>query len=141
MKAPGLRKNLILVLLGKVPSKSTFIHRLAVTMITFKFLLVISVLHFPRFCCAQFQCSLNDKYELCDSLYDNSTSVFVSAQRRNFGGKEPIDYPKALNAVFGAPGWLTQGLEAFSDINFHLLGYTALGKNKIKMCLLDFFIA
>ena len=100
-------------------------------MITSKFLLVISVLHFPRFCFAQINgCSLNDKYELCDSLHDNSTSVLVSAQRRNFGGKEAIDYGKAFNAVFGAPGLLTQGLEAFSDINFHLLGYTALGKHK-----------
>jgi len=52
----------------------------------------------------------------------------LSRHRRNFGGKEPIDYAKAFNAVFTTTGWLTQGLEAFSDINFHLLGYTALGK-------------
>ena len=96
-----------------------------------KFLLVIVVLHATSFTDAQLECSIYDKYELCDSLYDNTTSSLVSAQRRNFGGKEPIDYPKALNAVFGHPGWLTQGLEAFSDINFHLLGYTALGKNII----------
>ncbi len=52
----------------------------------------------------------------------------LSRHKRNFGGKEPIDYAKAFNAVFTTTGWLTQGLEAFSDINFHLLGYTALGK-------------
>jgi len=51
----------------------------------------------------------------------------LSRRKRNFGGKEAIDFPKAINAVFGATGWLAQGLEAFSDINFHLLGYTALG--------------
>ena len=52
----------------------------------------------------------------------------LSRQKRNFGGKEPIDYPKAVNATFFVAGWVAQGCEAFSDINFHLLGYTALGK-------------
>jgi hypothetical protein len=82
-----------------------------------------------------FECSELTKHELCDddSTFDedfgNTTTsvVLLSRQKRNFGGKEAIDFPKALNAVFGATGWLTQGLEAFSDINFHLLGYTALG--------------
>ena len=52
----------------------------------------------------------------------------LSRQKRNFGGREPIDYPKAVNATFFVAGWVAQGCEAFSDINFHLLGYTALGK-------------
>jgi hypothetical protein len=51
----------------------------------------------------------------------------LSRQKRDFGGKEPIDWPKTYNAVFGVTGWLAQACEAFSDINFHLLGYNALG--------------
>ena len=34
----------------------------------------------------------------------NSTDVVLSRQKRNYGGKEPIDFPKAFNAVFGPPG-------------------------------------
>ncbi len=52
----------------------------------------------------------------------------LSRQKRNFGGKEPIDWLKTYNAVFGVAGWVAQAGEAFSDINFHLLGYNALGK-------------
>ena len=52
----------------------------------------------------------------------------LSRRKRDFGGKEPIDWPKTYNAVFGVAGWMAQACEAFSDINFHLLGYNALGK-------------
>jgi hypothetical protein len=42
---------------------------------------------------------------------------------------------KAINATFLVAGWLTQGCEAFSDINFHLLGYTALGFDKFVFAM------
>jgi hypothetical protein len=60
--------------------------------------------------------------------------VLLSRQRRDFGGKEPIDWPKLYNASFGVAGWMAQACECFSDINFHLLGYNALGK---IMCFAD----
>jgi hypothetical protein len=61
------------------------------------------------------------------TLTTTTAATTVSRQRRSFGGVEPTDFRKAFIAIFGVPGWLTQGLEAFSDINFHLLGYTTLG--------------
>lgn len=64
-----------------------------------------------------------------DVTLSNTTSLAIlSRRKRDFGGKEPIDWPKTYNAVFGVPGWMAQACEAFSDINFHLLGYNALGK-------------
>jgi hypothetical protein len=61
-------------------------------------------------------------------IWETGGDKKLSRQKRNFGGREPIDYPKAVNASFFVAGWVAQGCEAFSDINFHLLGYTALGK-------------
>jgi hypothetical protein len=61
-------------------------------------------------------------------IWETEGVQLLSRQKRNFGGKEQVDYAKAFSGVFMTLGWLTQGLEAFSDINFHLLGYTALGK-------------
>ena len=85
------------------------------------------------------ECS-NEGYS-CISSAESTTRIFVnneakvetsfnviSRAKRSFGGVEPTNYVLAFTGVFGVPGWLTQGLEAFSDINFHLLGYTALGK-------------
>ena len=63
--------------------------------------------------------------QIWETAKDNK---ILSRHKRNFGGREPIDFPKAVNGAFLVAGWLAQGLEAFSDINFHLLGYTALGK-------------
>jgi len=60
---------------------------------------------------------------------DVSGGKILSRQKRNFGGREPIDYPKAVNATFLVAGWVTQGCEAFNDIQFHLLGYTVLGND------------
>jgi hypothetical protein len=73
------------------------------------------------------ECSSGGK-NIETKLQISCSGLVSSGQRRNFGGVEPTNYVAALTAVFGVPGWLTQGLEAFSDINFHLLGYTALGK-------------
>ena len=61
-------------------------------------------------------------------IWETGDGRILSRPKRAFGGKEPIDWPKTYNAVFGVTGWLAQGCEAFSDINFHLLGYNALGK-------------
>ena len=85
------------------------------------------------------ECSTNS-YS-CTSSAESSTKILVnnktkvetslnvlSLEKRSFGGVEPTNYVSAFTGVFGVPGWLTLGLEAFSDINFHLLGYTALGK-------------
>ena len=62
-----------------------------------------------------------------DDVTDVSGRV-LSRQKRNFGGREPIDYVKAVNATFLVAGWVAQGCEAFNDIQFHLLGYTVLGE-------------
>ena len=88
------------------------------------------------------ECS-NDGYS-CITSAESSTKILVnnktkvetsfnvlSRKKRSFGGVEPTNYVLAFTGVFGVPGWLTQGLEAFSDINFHLLGNTALGKLRI----------
>ena len=32
------------------------------------------------------------------------SETVLSRRKRNYGGKEPIDFPKAINAVFGTPG-------------------------------------
>ena len=61
-------------------------------------------------------------------FWETGDGRILSRPKRDFGGKEPIDWPKTYNAVFGVAGWVAQAGEAFSDINFHLLGYNALGK-------------
>ncbi len=61
----------------------------------------------------------------------NAGLKILSRQKRNFGGREPVDYVKAINATFLVAGWVTRGCEAFNDIQFHLLGYTVLGKSHV----------
>ena len=46
-----------------------------------------------------------------DCKFQNSTTEFdrfdekiLLRKKRNFGGKEPIDFTKAFNAIFGHPG-------------------------------------
>jgi len=87
----------------------------------------------------------NDDVTECDFKCDNNSSdcsvgkglevwddhgQLLSRKKRDFGGKEPIDWVKTYNAVFGTTGWMAQACEAFSDINFHLLGYNVLGKRR-----------
>ena len=74
---------------------------------------------------ADYDCGSNDQWNTTNEC---SNDKVLSRQKRDFGGKEPIDWPKTYNGVFGVPGWQAQACEAFSDINFHLLGYNALGK-------------
>ena len=80
-------------------------------------------------------CDLNDKQSL-NSPAAGYDGKLLSRRKRDFGGKEPIDWPKTYNGVFGVPGWQAQACEAFSDINFHLLGYNALGKIQVICALL-----
>ena len=82
---------------------------------------------------AEIDCDLNDKLNSTADCYDGKV---LSRRKRDFGGKEPIDWPKTYNGVFGVPGWQAQACEAFSDINFHLLGYNALGKILVFCALL-----
>jgi len=62
-----------------------------------------------------------------DGTPDNQ--IILSRQKRDFGGSEPIDYAKAIAGVFGPAGIVVHGCEAFSDIIFHLTGYTVLGNS------------
>jgi hypothetical protein len=77
--------------------------------------------------------SVGGEQDLCSPECNDNTTTALDVQvlirnKRDFGGKEPINWPLTYNAVFGVPGWLAQACEAFSDINFHLLGYNVLGK-------------
>ena len=73
-------------------------------------------------------CSRVTNHKTDADAEDDADGRILSRQKRNFGGREPIDYVKAINATFLVAGWVTQGCEAFNDIQFHLLGYTVLGE-------------
>jgi hypothetical protein len=68
-------------------------------------------------------------------VWDDGSShgQLLSRQKRDFGGKEPLDWGKLYNASFGVQGWMAQACECFSDVNFHLLGYNALGKAHVTL--------
>lgn len=64
---------------------------------------------------------------LVNDCNDDEDQKILSRHKRNFGGSEAIDYAKAIGGVFGPAGLVVHGCEAFSDIIFHLTGYTVLG--------------
>ena len=133
-----MQQKFVLLLACKIPKKNPFSPFSAAKMKRQNLLLllfaIMAILQFALVNLVKFPESelmlCNDKKSTALQIRETANdNKILSRQKRNFGGKEPIDFPKAFNGTFLVAGWLAQGLEAFSDINFHLLGYTALGKS------------